>query len=178
MRRTPGTRTASRRPSFRKAQIEVAPRPLNSHARCTVTASGLLLVAARPVISGRNCRHGRNPSSFKAVSTEWGVRASQRETPTVGQRPPLGAHHCSLGPRDVGSELLTHTVSVTVGLCSVRSAPTPSNGGRYNTYNGGQAVIGERNTVMLPSRCVGAAVQNVAHCCMRRRRFSNMSPRR
>ena len=42
----------------------------------------------------------------------------------------------------------------------------------------GQAVIGERNAVTLPSRRVGAAAQNVAHCCMSRRRFSNMSLRR
>ena len=52
VRRTPATRTASRRPSFRKAQIVVGPRPVSAHARCTVTASGLTSVVSRPVILG------------------------------------------------------------------------------------------------------------------------------
>src|SRR5262245_5593811 len=40
VRLTPGTRTASSRPSRRNAQIDVGPNPLSSQARLTVTARG------------------------------------------------------------------------------------------------------------------------------------------
>jgi hypothetical protein len=59
---------------------------------------------------------------------------------------------------------MTHTVNATVGLLQREGASLRATAARYTAYGGGQALIRERNAVMLPSCRVGAAVQNVAHC--------------
>ena len=109
-----------------KAQIDVGPRPLSSHARCTVTASGLTSATARPVILGRFA------VIVEAVlfvgrldlGSVWGVcapPANNTHTP-VKTGAGAGAHHDRLGAsRCLGAN--APTVSVTAGVLLGRELP-------------------------------------------------------
>jgi hypothetical protein len=78
----------------------------SSHARCTVTASGLVSAAVRPVISGGIVAIVEPHPLARRLRLKvlacfaGGVRALQRTTPTRQSKTNVGAHRCSLGPRE------------------------------------------------------------------------------
>jgi hypothetical protein len=81
----------------------VGPRPLSSHARCTVTASGLCSAASRFLAFADSVAMSKLVL-FRAASTERAgvfveVFAPSNGHQHVSQRPTLGARHYPLGAR-------------------------------------------------------------------------------